>query len=155
MSAVLGDERVKHLEFLQHTIARLGTNSFLIKGWSMTLSGALVAVSSSRPTWTVVVAALMMTTGFWLLDSFYLGQERLFRSLYERASAPTENLTSVGVPDPATPAPAPVPLFTMDAERYGTPVAWRAVALSRTMLLFHGLLALIDLLVAASLVGDR
>ncbi|MFE2292668.1 hypothetical protein [Streptomyces sp. NPDC059452] len=139
MSALLGEERVKHLEFLQHTIARLGTNSFLIKGWSMTLSGALVAVSSSRPTWTVVVAALMMTAGFWLLDSFYLGQERLFRSLYERASAPT--------------AEGPVPLFTMDAERHGTPVAWRAVALSRTMLLFHGILALIDLLVAASLVG--
>ncbi|MFF8986846.1 hypothetical protein ACF08E_26180 [Streptomyces globisporus] len=152
MSVVLGDERVSHLEFLQHTIARLGTNSFLIKGWSMTLSGALVAVSSSRPTWTVVAAALMVTMGFWLLDSFYLGQERLFRSLYERASAPTEDLTSDAAPGPAT--PAPVPLFTMDAERYGTPVTWRAVALSRTMLLFHGLLALIDLLVAASLVGD-
>lgn len=152
MSAVLGDERVKHLEFLQHTIARLGTNSFLIRGWSMTLSGALVAVSSSRPTWTVVVAALMMTLGFWLLDSFYLGQERLFRSLYESASAPTEDLTSDAAAGSAT--PAPVPLFTMDAERYGTPATWRAVALSRTMLLFHGLLALIDLLVAASLVGD-
>ncbi|MEU6537947.1 hypothetical protein [Streptomyces sp. NPDC047000] len=130
------ETRMKHLELLQITIGRLGANSFLIKGWAMTVSGSLITVATGGAGWTVAVIALMMTSGLWLLDAYYLEQERLFRSLYNRS------LTS------DTP---PVPPFSMDVERFAQPVPWRRVALSRTMTLFYGTFALVDLAATALL----
>ncbi|GGS07851.1 hypothetical protein GCM10010269_53630 [Streptomyces humidus] len=122
------EQRAKHLEFLQSTIARLSTNSFLIKGWTMTLTGALGAVVTQLPKRSVATAALLLTMGFWLLDSYYLRQERMFRSLYEKAAED----------------PSGIPLFTLDADRYSEPVGCLAVFLSSTMLLFYGSLLLLD-----------
>ena len=41
---VLDDGRIKHLELIQMVVARMGNNSFLIKGWSLTVTGALLDV---------------------------------------------------------------------------------------------------------------
>lgn len=131
------DERAKHLEFLQSTITRLGTNSFLIKGWTMTLSAALVALAARDSDWVPCATALFLTLGFWILDAYYLGRERQFRSLYEKASAPA----------------TPVPLYTMDAETHGDPIRWPAVAASPTLLLFHGVITLLDAAVTAVLLA--
>ncbi|MFJ3416948.1 hypothetical protein ACIPN8_11425 [Streptomyces sp. NPDC086082] len=128
------ETRVKHLELLQVTIGRFGTNSFLVKGWAMAVNGGLVTVAAGGAGWAVAVIALMMTWGFWLLDTYYLEQERLFRSLYDRS---------------LTPDPGQVPLFSMDVGRYAQSVPWRVVAMSRTMRLFYGTFALAD--VAAAL----
>ncbi len=38
---------VKHLEFVQAVIARQAANSFLLKGWSVTLATALVALGTN------------------------------------------------------------------------------------------------------------
>ncbi|MCL7490235.1 MULTISPECIES: hypothetical protein [Streptomyces] len=122
-------EEVKHLEFLQTVIARHANTSFVVKSWAMTVSGAFIAVATRGPSWKTVVVALGLAAGFWLLDSYYLGQERRFRTLYEK------------VADRRTPQ---VPPFTMDAEQYGDRVPWRGVALSRTMLLSYGVLVAID-----------
>ncbi|MGY0021961.1 hypothetical protein [Streptomyces sp. cg35] len=131
------EQRAKHLEFLQSAIARLSTNSFLVKGWTMTVTGAFLAVAAQFSTWSVAATALAVTVGFWCLDSYYLRQERLFRSLYEKAA----------VGDPAA-----VPLFTMDVDRYGGPVGNATVFLSRTLLLFYGIPVLIDVAGIAVLV---
>ena len=74
----------KHLEFIQNVIARMGSNSFLVKGWSVTLVAALFALAArdSRPEFVVV--AFMPCVLFWLLDVYYLQQEKLFRDLYDR-----------------------------------------------------------------------
>ncbi|MFE1764627.1 hypothetical protein ACFW81_10450 [Streptomyces angustmyceticus] len=122
-------EEVKHLEFLQAVIARHANTSFLVKSWAMTVSGAFIAIATRGPSWKTAAVALALAAGFWLLDSYYLRQERRFRTLYEK------------VADRGTPWAMP---FTMDAERYGDPVPWRAVALSRTMLLSYGVLVAID-----------
>ncbi|MFA3873175.1 hypothetical protein ABS735_05740 [Streptomyces sp. MMCC 100] len=130
------DARIKHLELLQATVNRLGTNSFLIKGWAMTVSGGLTAAAMGGAGWPVALIALMMTAGFWLLDCYYLEKERLFRSLYERSSI--------------TPADR-IPLFTMDVERYARPEPWRLVALSRTMSLFYGTFTVVGIAVTVLL----
>ncbi|MFI7139567.1 hypothetical protein ACIBQ5_17885 [Streptomyces massasporeus] len=121
----LDEQRLKHLELLQNVIARLGNNSFLIKGWCITLSGVLVAVADRSRAATIPVA-LALAVGFWLLDGYYLRQERLFRALYEKIISDRD---------------APPPPFTMDAERYGGTVSWSAVLLSRPMLFCYGVLA--------------
>ncbi|MFJ5559354.1 hypothetical protein ACIQCD_18560 [Streptomyces sp. NPDC093250] len=124
------DSRIKHLELLQATVNRLGTNSFIIKGWAMTVSGGLVAAAMAGGGWAIALIALMMAAGFWLLDSYYLEQERLFRSLYERsASTGTDR----------------IPLFSMDVARYAQSEPWHLVALSNTMVLFYGTVAVVDI----------
>jgi hypothetical protein len=122
----LDEQRLKHLELLQSVIARLGNNSFLIKGWCITLSGVLVAVADRSPGCETIPVALALAVGFWLLDGYYLRQERLFRSLYERVVEDRDD---------------PPPPFTMDAERYGGPVSWFGVLLSRPTLFCYGVLA--------------
>ncbi|MFE9028848.1 hypothetical protein ACFYOA_21740 [Streptomyces iakyrus] len=122
----LDEQHLKHLELLQNVIARLGNNSFLIKGWCITLSGVLVAVADRSPGRATIPVALALAVGFWLLDGYYLRQERLFRALYEKVVGDRDD---------------PPPPFTMDAERYGGTVSWSAVLLSRPMLFCYGVLA--------------
>lgn len=77
------DVDLKHLEFIQSNIARMGTNSFLLKGWSVTLVAAILALSLRAPNGYFVLIALLPGLSFWGLDAFYLAQEKQFRNLYE------------------------------------------------------------------------
>jgi hypothetical protein len=69
----------KHLEFTQGVINRMGQNSFLIKGWTVTLVSALFALAAKDANQKFVIVAYFPTIAFWLLDSYYLYQERLFK----------------------------------------------------------------------------
>jgi hypothetical protein len=81
------DAEQKHLELIQGVIARLAQNSFLLKGWSVTLVAALLALASRNPSCYLVVVAVFPALVFWGLDAFYLGQERHFRDMYRDARA--------------------------------------------------------------------
>lgn len=81
------DERVvKHLEFIQGVVNRLGANAFLLKGWSMTVlvAGALLMVRFRPDQPLLALTLLVPVLGFWLLDAYFLWQERLFRAEYDR-----------------------------------------------------------------------
>ena len=81
------DERiVKHLEFIQGVVNRLGRNSFLLKGWSMTVlvAGSLLMVRLRPDEPLLALTLLLPVIGFWLLDAYFLRQERLFRDEYNR-----------------------------------------------------------------------
>jgi hypothetical protein len=71
-----------HLEFIQNIINRMSNNSFLIKGWSITVTSAILALEVSNPQPLFAVIALFSSLSFWGLDAYYLRQERLFRCLY-------------------------------------------------------------------------
>ena len=81
-----GTEKVvKHLEMTQAVINRLGRNSFLLKSWSMTILVAtmvLIARENLQNQYFVLVLFLPVV-GFWILDGYFLWQERLFRQVYE------------------------------------------------------------------------
>lgn len=77
----------KHLEFTQGIITRMGQNSFLIKGWTITLLSALFALAAKDSNQLFIVVAYFPTIVFWVLDSYYLYQERLFRDLYDKIRA--------------------------------------------------------------------
>src|SRR5512138_2844291 len=87
----------KHLEFIQNIINRMSNNSFLLKGWNVTVSSAILALIISNPNPLFAVVALFSSLSFWGLDAYYLRQERLFRSLYDalRASATTKKTKRV------------------------------------------------------------
>lgn len=81
-----GKERViKHLEITQGVINRLANNSFLIKGWSMTiLAAAILFLSRVEGVNSVylTLSFIIPVIGFWVLDGYFLWQERLFRGIY-------------------------------------------------------------------------
>jgi len=77
------EDQGKHLEFIQSVIARMGTNSFLVKGWSVTLVAALFALAAKDSNPEFVFIAFLPCVLFWLLDVYYLQQEKLFRDLYD------------------------------------------------------------------------
>jgi hypothetical protein len=81
-----GKERViKHLEITQGVINRLANNSFLIKGWSMAILAAamlfLARVESVNSVYLTLSFAIPVIS-FWILDGYFLWQERLFRGIY-------------------------------------------------------------------------
>jgi|SRR5215211_5336557 len=74
---------MKHLEFIQTIVSRMGNNSFLIKGWSVTLVAAILALTANNPNIYLLAVAIFPALAFWGLDAYYLRQERLFRKLYK------------------------------------------------------------------------
>jgi hypothetical protein len=85
--AAYGDfepERLKHLDLLQAVISRLGGNGFLVKGWALTLAGAFYGFAVNSHNVRLAIVAVLPTLLFWLLDSYFLRAERLFRKLHRR-----------------------------------------------------------------------
>lgn len=83
------DNNVKHLEFIQSNIARMNQCSFQMKGWMVTIVSALLALYASsvdsitgEGTNMYIFVAIAPTVIFWVLDSYYLQQERKFRGVY-------------------------------------------------------------------------
>jgi hypothetical protein len=79
----MSDSKGQHLELIQAIVGRMAGNSFMLKGWSVTLAAGLFALAARDSDWRVAAIALLPTLAFWCLDAYYLHQERLFRSLYE------------------------------------------------------------------------
>jgi hypothetical protein len=136
----LGADQIKHLEFIQAVIIRLGTNSFLIKGWVLTIAAALFAFLVTDRSWALAVVGLVPLLAFWFLDGYFLWQERLFRRLYDDARRPSSS----------------VDLLSMNVTAYRDQATWASAAFSRTLLLFYGALVVIDVaIIIAITVANR
>lgn len=77
------DDKKKHLEFIQIAINRMASNSFILKGWNITLIVGLFALTMSKLSTSYLYLAILPAIAFWGLDAYYLHQERLFRELYD------------------------------------------------------------------------
>ena len=75
---------LKHLEFIQAVITRLANDSFLMKGWALTVAGAFYGFAVKGTNWKLAAIGLMPVLVFWGLDAYFLRQERLFRRLYNQ-----------------------------------------------------------------------
>lgn len=74
----------KEIDLIQSCINRMAQNSFSCKSWCLTLiAGAFALVPENINKWYICVAMLCVDLCFWVLDSFYLLQERLYRDKYE------------------------------------------------------------------------
>ena len=71
---------LKEIEIIQDIIRRMGFNSFMIKGWAITL---VVVTLLLRGTEYQVWIAFIPLLVFWFLDAYFLWQERMYRKLYE------------------------------------------------------------------------
>ena len=78
----MNENKNKHLEFIQLVITRMNVNSFLLKGWSVTLVAALFAFAAKDTNIQYVLITYVSTPIFWFLDGYYLSQERQYRGLF-------------------------------------------------------------------------
>lgn len=84
------ESKMKHLECIQGIITRMNTNSFMIKGWVITLVSALFALAAKDANRMYVLIAYIPIPLFWLIDGFYLSKERQFRELYKKVAGTNE-----------------------------------------------------------------
>lgn len=77
------DEKIAHLTFVQGVINRMAANSFLVKGWTIALVAALLAIAAEKITFAYLLVVLVPVLLFWWLDTYYLVQEKLYRELYK------------------------------------------------------------------------
>ena len=67
---------------IQTIVARLASNSYAYKGWSVTIAAGLIAFLASSHQ-TLLIAAIYPILAFWFLDGHSLALERAFRKLYD------------------------------------------------------------------------
>lgn len=82
--------KIAHLGFIRGVINRMGNNSFLIKGWVVTLVAAIFAISAEKANVRFAYLAFFPLIFFWWLDAHFLHQERLYRKLYEKVADGSE-----------------------------------------------------------------
>ncbi len=128
-----GDKH-KHLDFIQIVITRMAVNSFLIKGWVVTLTAAIFALSAKDANTKYILFAYFPIFIFWILDGYYLYQERLYRSMYNVVRKLDEKKID----------------FCLDATKYkdGKKNNWPSSIWSTTFLIFYvSLIVIVTLLV--------
>ncbi len=116
------EAKLKHLEFIQDIINRMAKNSFLLKGWAVTIVGGLLALSFKEMDGSYALISLIVLTFFWLLDSYYLYQEKLFIKLYNHVRLQSNEKTD----------------FSLDTDSFKKEVKWLERSFSGTMRLFYG-----------------
>lgn len=80
------EKKMRHLEMIQGIINRMASNSFSLKGWAVTLVAAIFAIASQDAEKIFFLIVYIPVIVFWGLDSYYLMQERLYRSLYSKVT---------------------------------------------------------------------
>ena len=76
----LKEYMLKEIDIIQDVIKRMGFNSFMIKGWAITL--VVVTLLLKWTEYQVGIAFIPLLV-FWFLDAYFLWQERMYRKLYE------------------------------------------------------------------------
>lgn len=76
------EDKRKYLEFIQGVINRLSSNTFLFKGWSITIIVAVFTAMVTTQNYTLVWLSLGATLIFWFIDAYYLMLEQSYRKLY-------------------------------------------------------------------------
>jgi len=129
------EDTSKHLEFIQDAITRMANNSFFLKGWTVTLVAALFALAAQNVNFRFVVLAFFPIMAFWILDAYYLRQERLFRKLYDDVRAKDKTLIQT----------SPFSMNTLPFEK--NVQSWIEIMFSKTLVIFYGMVILTVIIV--------
>ncbi len=122
--------KIKHLEFIQSTIGRMANNSFLLKGWSVTIMVGLFALSLKQWSAIYIFVSVAMLLSFWLLDCYYLSRERLFVALFNHVRKKNDQDID----------------FAMETREFESGYDWCESIFSKTTRIFYGGLLIINLI---------
>lgn len=141
--------KLKHLDLIQGVINRMASNSFSLKNWTVVLVSASFALAAKFSDIKLILIAFLPASAFWLLDGYFLRQERLYRKLYDRVRKQREDEID----------------FSMNATIFGKDKlegeekqkgvdSWLRTCFSWTLFIFYGLIFLPILVIAAWIVFD-
>lgn len=75
---------LKEIDLIQSCINRMAQNSFMVKGWAISLVAVVLALLPESFNLTgLCLIGIVATLCFWYLDAFFLRTERLYRWKYE------------------------------------------------------------------------
>ena len=129
----LKEYMIKEIELIQDIIKRMAFNSFMIKGWAITLVVVTLLLKGTEKyqVWLAFIPLLV----FWFLDAYFLWQERMYRKLYDwviNNRLKTEEY-----------------LFDMNAYRFKDKVQSRVrIMFSTTLRWFYGSIAILIIIYA-------
>src|SRR5437016_4784148 len=110
----------------------MASNSFLLKGWSVTLVAALFALAAKDSDKKYIVVAYFPVLVFWILDAYFLSQERRFRNLYDAVRVKKEDEID----------------FSMNTTPFADgKLGWTAAFFSQTLLIFYSSMVLLMIFV--------
>nr|WP_315161134.1 hypothetical protein [uncultured Flavobacterium sp.] len=89
------EKKMQHREFVQNVITRMNTNSFQIKGLAFTIVSAFLAIYASTTKELFIIIPIPIVLLFWILDAYYLQQERKFTGIYNDITGLTNNPITV------------------------------------------------------------
>src|SRR6266702_2736166 len=131
--------KLKHLEFIQAAISRMATNSFLFKGWAITIAAALTAFAAVETKVVLLTIALVSTVMFWGLDGYYLWLERGFVALHNEVAAKAEADID----------------FSMKVDKSHAMRAWLNTCRRYHLFFFYGSIVVIDIIGIAVIKGSK
>ncbi len=124
----------KEIDLIQGVINRMANNSFLLKGWLVTLITVVLALTkdsiiSSDLTYLTLTLCLPVLV-FWYLDAFFLHKEKCYRKLYEWVIENRKNTDDF--------------LYSLNYERFKSDVnSIGKIMFSNTLIPFYGLTLLV------------
>jgi len=124
------EAKLKHLDYIQSAIARMATNSFLFKGWSITIAAGLSAFAAVDTRRALLAIAILSTTMFWALDGYYLWLERGFVALHTKVSAMSDEDID----------------FSMVIDKSNAFRSWLKTAVRYHLVFFYGTIIVVELI---------
>jgi len=124
------EAKLKHLDYIQAAIARMATNSFLFKGWSITIAAGLSAFAAVDTRRALLTIAILSTAMFWGLDGYYLWLERCFVALHVKVSAMAEEDID----------------FSMVIDKKNAFWKWLKIAIRYHLVFFYGTIIVVELI---------
>ena len=124
------EAKLQHLQFIQAVIARMAANSFLFKGWAITIAAALSAFAAADTRVSLIAIALVSTVMFWALDGYYLWLERCFITLHTQVAGTAEADID----------------FSMTPDKTDALRRWLRTCVRPHLLLFYGALIVVDVI---------
>jgi hypothetical protein len=76
------DKKIKHLEMIQMTISKFDNNSFLLRGWAVTLVTAAIALNTKQSDKSFFLIAYLPIAVFWIFDGYFVSVKRRYLALY-------------------------------------------------------------------------
>ena len=122
----------KELDLIQACITRMASNSFLLKGWTISIIAVVLALADKSLEPALLSSLVLIPLfSFWYLDAFFLRTEKMYRKMYQWV------LEKRRVNDTTD-------LYDLNPHRFGTqvPSIWR-VMWSITLRWFYGIPTLI------------
>ena len=74
----------KEIDLMQSCITRMASNSFMLKGWAISIVAVVLAFADKLIGATLLsVIMLIPLVSFWYLDAFSLRTEKMYREMYK------------------------------------------------------------------------